>query len=550
MRRIALILALLVATAATVATVAGADEKRTYQVELDNAFGLVTGSDLKIGGVVSGSITDLDINAAKKALVTIEVTGPFSDLREDANCSSEPQSLIAEFFLDCQRGQSSEPLAEGPDGIPLVPVKQTKTTVQNDLVNNILREPFKRRFQLIINEFGTGLAGNPENLNEAIRRGAPALRNLNRVLNILAGQNRIIRDLNVNSDQVIGKLAANKANVQRFIDEANDTAAASASRRADLARDFHLLPGFLGELRPALVRLDKVLRNQTPILSDLRRSSGQLTTLSENLPEFNDATRISLQSLGDASQEGKVAFRKATDEIADLNRASKNAPGTAAPLADFLRALDDPARYVEEDTRATDDTGRPQPTGYTGLEGLLNYVYYQTASINQFDQVGHLLHVVLQLNVEGPCFAYNTGGETQDLPKRGEPAGGEKTRDPNQVHECVSILGPNQPQINQTLSAPPYAGAVCDQQPAGEAVVSAGDAFGRADPICVDPSPASAGSRSAGASGASGGGNPLQGLGLPTDLLDRILGGARRNGTQLRGTNEGATNDLLRFLFG
>jgi ABC-type transporter Mla subunit MlaD len=565
MRRIALIFALLVASAATIAAVAGAQDKRTYQVELDNAFGLVSGSDVKIGGVVSGAIKELDINEAKKAVVKIEVSGPQSEFKKDASCSSEPQSLIAEFFLDCQPGESAEPLGNGPDGIPLVPVDQTKTTVQNDLVNNILREPFKRRFQLIINEFGTGLAGNPENLNEAIRRGAPALRNLNKVLGILANQNRVIRDLNVNSDEIIGKLAANKGNVQRFIEEANDTAAASASRRRALARDFHLLPGFLEQLQPSLVKLDKVLRHQTPILSDLRRSSGQLTTLSENLPEFNDATRVSLQSLGEAADEGKVAFRKATDEIADLNRASRHAPRTSALLADFLRALDDPNRYVEEDTRATDDTGRAQPAGYTGLEGLLNYVYYQTGSINQFDQIGHLLHVVLQLNEQGPCFAYTTGTpdddgltpghqdagpEGADLPARPGAGVDGRTRNANQVHECVSIMGPNQPQINQTLTSTPYPGQVCDQQPAGEAVVNAGDEFGRPEPLCVDPSPASA-SRSSNTATEADALRGLSTLGLPSDLLDRLLGG-NRQGSRL-GTappDRRAANDLMRFLLG
>lgn len=543
MRRIALILALLAATAATVAAVAGADGKRTYQVELDNAFGLVAGSDVKIGGVVAGTIKELDVNAAKRALVTIEVSGPSSELKSDASCSSEPQSLIAEFFLDCQPGQSSEPLTG------VLPVKQTKTTVQSDLVNNILREPFKRRFQLIINEFGTGLAGNPENLNEAIRRGAPALGNLDKVLEILANQNRIIRDLNVNSDQVIGKLAANKSNVQRFIDEANDTAAASASRRADLARDFHLLPGFLGELRPSLVRLDKLIRNQTPILSDLRRSSGQLTTLSENLPEFNNASRISLKSLGDASKVGKEAFRKATDEIADLNRASTNAPGTAKPLSQFLQALDDPARYVEEDTRATDDSGRPQPTGYTGFEGLLNYAYYQTASINQFDTIGHLLHVVLLLDIAGPCFQYNTGGPGQNVPARSGGMGA-RTQDANQVNQCVAWLGPNQPQINQTVQGvTPYSKVVCDQNPGP---VSAGSQFGRPDPICDPNSASSAQSRGAGQGDQSAALNPLQGLNLPTNLLDNLLGGRRTQGgeDQVGGQNKGAMNDLLKFLFG
>jgi len=38
--------------------------------------------------------------------------------------------------------------------------------------------PYNQRLQLLINEFGTALTGNSENLNAAILRGAPALRQL------------------------------------------------------------------------------------------------------------------------------------------------------------------------------------------------------------------------------------------------------------------------------------------------------------------------------------------------------------------------------------
>ena len=176
MRRIALMLMLLVAGSAGVVATAGADDTQTYQAELFNAFGLVEGSELRIAGVTGGTVTDLDITPEKTALVTFEVEPEFPELKADASCSSEPQSLIAEYFLDCQPGLAEEGL-EGP-----IPAAKNQTTVQTDLVQNTLREPYKRRFQLILNEFGTALAGNPENLNAAIRAGAPALRELRKVL--------------------------------------------------------------------------------------------------------------------------------------------------------------------------------------------------------------------------------------------------------------------------------------------------------------------------------------------------------------------------------
>jgi len=45
-----------------------------------------------------------------------------------------------------------------------------------DLVNDVLRRPYRERFSIIVNELGAAVAGNAKNLNDAIRRAAPGLR--------------------------------------------------------------------------------------------------------------------------------------------------------------------------------------------------------------------------------------------------------------------------------------------------------------------------------------------------------------------------------------
>jgi len=489
MRRIAAMLALLVAVAATLVASAGADDKRTYQAELFNAFGLVEGSELRVAGVKAGTVTDLDVTAQKTALVTFEVGPEFPEFKADASCSSEPQSLIAEYFVDCQPGQSDEPL-EGP-----IPAARNQTTVQNDLVQNTLREPFKRRFQLIINEFGTALVGNPENLNAAIRAGAPALRELRKVLKILGRQNQLIAQLNADSDVIFADLTDRREDVVRFIDEAEDTARISVERRADLAADFDLLDDFLFELRPVMVQLGKLAREQTPLLTDLYHAAPGLNKLATNLPRFNNGTRISLKALGRAGQVGTRVFHKADDEIAALKAASEKAYPAADVVATFLESLDDPSAAVEEDCDARFDLrglpgeadrrvglleaklganltgdrgcdpGAPAGTGnpgYTGLEGLLNYAYVQTLTLNMFDQLGHALHFMLvgasdASEGAGECGHYSAG---PDYGKAAEFGAG-RTTDVRQALHCVAALGDKQPDINFPLNLPRYDDSVC-----------------------------------------------------------------------------------------
>ena len=79
-----------------------------------------------------------------------------------------------------------------------------------DLFNNILRRPYGERFALVLNEFGTGLAGRGGDLKAAIHRANPALRETDRVLAILARQNRVLADLARDSDVALAPLAREK----------------------------------------------------------------------------------------------------------------------------------------------------------------------------------------------------------------------------------------------------------------------------------------------------------------------------------------------------
>ncbi len=191
----------------------GGGDARRYVIELDNAFGMVLGGDVRVAGVNAGHITDVELDEQTlKALIEVEIDEEgFGSLREDTRCETRPQSPLGEYFLDCEPGTSSREIAPGGR----VPVERTTSTIPPDLVQNIMRRPYAERFRLIINEFGAGLAGRPEDLNEAIRRGVPALRQTTRVLAILADHNQVIRGLVRDADRVIGKLAANRRDVGR-----------------------------------------------------------------------------------------------------------------------------------------------------------------------------------------------------------------------------------------------------------------------------------------------------------------------------------------------
>ena len=69
MKRILAIAAALLAAGVFVFVALGAKSVSTgatYKVELQNAFGLVNGSDFKVAGVIAGKITKLDLCSSDK----------------------------------------------------------------------------------------------------------------------------------------------------------------------------------------------------------------------------------------------------------------------------------------------------------------------------------------------------------------------------------------------------------------------------------------------------------------------------------------------------
>ena len=94
----------------------------------------------------------------------------FQDFRQDATCLIRPQSLLGEKYVDCSRPSLAAPGSPAAASVAVDPRSQpgagqhfcrsrtTARTVDLDLVNNIMQEPFADRFRLILNDLGAGRA--------------------------------------------------------------------------------------------------------------------------------------------------------------------------------------------------------------------------------------------------------------------------------------------------------------------------------------------------------------------------------------------------------
>ena len=226
----------------------------------------------------------------KKEIAEKKINDPgFQDWKEDASCVIRPQSLIGEKFLDCKvtepRPAGSEPppsLEQIPDGEPgagqyLLPVQNNFKSVDLDLINNIYRLPYAQRFRIILNELGAGLATRGEDLREVVDRANPALQQVNKVLAILASENKRLAQLAVDGEKNMSALAKKKSNMINFFKNAGYTAAATAERGEDLQQNLKNLPETLRQLRAACRELvaqeETLLKVEEAALESLRRAT-------------------------------------------------------------------------------------------------------------------------------------------------------------------------------------------------------------------------------------------------------------------------------------
>ncbi|HET8674035.1 MAG TPA: MlaD family protein [Thermoleophilaceae bacterium] len=347
----------------------------------------VPGEDVKIAGAKVGTIRSLDVTPDKNAAVVLDIQKPgFAPFHEDAHCTIRPQSLIGETFADCSPGSSGSPelpkIQSGPGkGQHLLSVQHTSSLVDIDEINDIMREPTRERLAILINEFGTALAGRGQALNDAIHRANPALRDTDKVLAILAQQNRTLADLARNSDQVLTPLAAKRQQVADFIVQANKTAQATAERRADISAGIQRFPAFLRQLRPTLADLGSLSDQMTPVIRDLGTAAPGLNRFIKELGPFSRASIPALDSLGKATLVGRPALIKARPIATDLAR--------------FAAAADPVSKNLDALSKSL--------TATKGVDRLMDFLFFQMAAINGFDGIGHYLRAGLLVNV---CSTY------------------------------------------------------------------------------------------------------------------------------------------------
>lgn len=400
-----------IAVAAVLLTRGSGNGGYVVRAIFDSGSFMVDGELVRVAGANVGEIDSVEVTTPGeidsyedgrpqaipgKAVIVMKITDPgFQDFRRDASCLIRPQSLIGEKFVDCRptvpRAPGSKPpppLREIPEGQPgagqrLLPLENNSTSVDPDLVNNIQQLPYAQRFRLILNELGVGFAGRGEDIEEAVKRANPVLRDTNRLFGILSAQRRQLAQLASDSEQILAPLSRERSHVAGFLTNAGAAGQASSERGAALEASLRKFPTFLRELRRTMRDLQGFSDAATPVVADLGRAAPSLTSATRALTPFSAASTVALKSLG---ATGEVAGPKLREADPIVRKASQLARSGADPITALAELL-----------TSTEEKG--------GFNGLVDLIYNAAGANNEFDQYGHFARSLVTLT---NCVDYVT----------------------------------------------------------------------------------------------------------------------------------------------
>jgi ABC-type transporter Mla subunit MlaD len=369
---------------------AGAGSGGGYLVRavFDNSSFVIPGEEVKVAGANVGTIHAVQLTDQNKAAVVLQITNhQFIPFRTDAHCEIGLESLLGEQFVQCtptQPRQQGTPIpaalpaiASGPDrGQHLLPVQNNTTPVGFDLLQNIMRLPERERFSLIINGLGAGLAGNGQELNAALLRADPALQQTDKVIAVLASQDRLLANLTGESARVLAPLAAQRAHLGGFIQHAGAVAVASAQEGQAIEQNVKDFPPFLRQLKPAAVRLANLAGQMTPAVRSLQAQAPAINASVSDLGPLADASIPAFKTLGTVAQRGETVFPRAHTVAGQLLK-------LATPLLPL-------ATDIAQIAQSFDNAG--------GIEDVMRFIYYYTGSVNGEDALGHYIRSLVALS--------------------------------------------------------------------------------------------------------------------------------------------------------
>jgi phospholipid/cholesterol/gamma-HCH transport system substrate-binding protein len=358
----------------------------TYYVELPEAYELVRGDQVQVGGVPVGSVSNIVLTHRYTALVTLHVQSSVAPLHAGTVAEVRVPSLtsVADRYIALQLGPNNRPAL--PAGGTLRG-SATRTVTDLDQLFDTFNPKTRKGLQQFIQGSAEQYAGAGRELGLSTEYFAPALESTDHIFAQLVSDQSTFTHFLIESSKALTTIAARKEDLSDLVEHADQTFQALGSQQSKLAEGLRQLPVTLAQGNKTFTELPPTLTALTNLFNAQKPNTAALTEVLTKL---------------------RPLVTTATPVVSDFSQAISR-PGPNNDLTDFVRAMPELAevlttaspngvRSLREAVPITAFFGPYSPD----LVGTLNTFGQSTA---YYDANGHYAHV----SPVAPSFSLGEG---------------------------------------------------------------------------------------------------------------------------------------------
>jgi ABC-type transporter Mla subunit MlaD len=302
-------------------TIPFAPQGYRFNVVFTDTSLLVPNADVRIAGVNVGKVASVS-HSGISSIATINMQQKYAPIPSDTQAILRQKTLLGEAYISLSTGSSTaRPL---PDGGTLPPGRVQHTQALDQVLGSFNTQAQQNLQSFLYGTYNT-VAGQGENINNAIGNLEPTLTELNAIVGVLYSQQAEVHSLIANTATVLETAGSRSAELESLIRSGDSVLSATAARNTQLTATVNALPPFLTQLRTTLTALNTTLGLANPTLTALRPVAPLLKPALANVIALSDpATKLLHQApslVDDASHalpaisRFLTAFKPAVDAL-------------------------------------------------------------------------------------------------------------------------------------------------------------------------------------------------------------------------------------------
>jgi phospholipid/cholesterol/gamma-HCH transport system substrate-binding protein len=332
----------ILATAALIAAIAlaalamfGDGDSYKVKATFANAGQLVEGNEVRVGGQPIGTISDIELDDAANAVVTMEVGAPVAPLHEGTTATIRATSLsgIANRYISLKPGPDSEARIE--DG-GRIDADSTTAPVDIDVLFNTLDAKTREGLRNLIRGSGTQYDSRGEEAGQSIQYFAPFLGSTSRLTQELALDQQVLAQFLKDGADTVSAIAERRDDLTNLVSNTNTAMRAIGDENASLQRALELLPDTLRKANTTFVNLRNTLDDLDKLVNESKPNTKELAPFFRALRPLVRDARPTIADLNDL-----IRSPGANNDLIELTaKQPRLARLTATIFPRAIRALD------------------------------------------------------------------------------------------------------------------------------------------------------------------------------------------------------------------